>query len=100
MSGPDDQQSPPTASKAEAHARLTAAEFTRLQINATRTPRCELWQNKHGKVVNVDYIDSTFETCWLESLENALQHREATPMSPFASLWETLLAKGAPAPKK
>jgi hypothetical protein len=50
--------------------------------------------------VNVDYVDSTFERCWTESLENALQHRDSIPMSPFAALWETLLAMDVSPPKK
>jgi hypothetical protein len=100
MSDQDAPQVPPTTPKAEAHARLIEAGFTRLHINATRVPRCELWQNKHGKTVNVDYTDSTFDRCWTESLENALQQRDSIPASPFASLWTTLLAKGASPPKK
>jgi hypothetical protein len=63
-------------------------------------PRCELWQNKHGKTANVDYTDSTFEYCWTETLEIALQQRDSTPASPFASFWDTLLTKGTSPPKK
>ena len=93
MSDPDIPQIPPTTPKAEAHARLKAARFERLHINADRTPRCELWQNQHGKVVIIDFTDPTWEHCWSESLETALNARDSKPADPFASFWATIFSK-------
>jgi hypothetical protein len=90
---PTGPPAPPTTPKAEAHARLKAAEFSRLHINAVRTPHCELWQNRHGKTVNIDYVDSSFEHCWTESLETAPNARDSIPADPFAGFWETIFSR-------
>jgi hypothetical protein len=70
---PTGPPAPPTTPKAEAHARLKAAEFSRLHINAVRTPRCE--------------------HCWTESLETALNARDSIPADPFAGFWETIFSR-------
>lgn len=90
-----DQDIPPDGctSKAEAHARLSAAEFTRETINPWTLPRCELWKNKHGKIVTVDFIDSTFKYCTTDTLEIALQARDSVPSNPRAGLWDIIFGK-------
>lgn len=98
MSDRDVPPIPPTCPADEARTRLAGAGFKRLHINAKRLPRCELWQNRHGKNIAIDYTDSTFSLAWVESLESALNARDSIPARPFASLWATIF--GAPKPEK
>jgi hypothetical protein len=92
MSQGDVPSLPPTTPKTEAHERLRKAGFEMLFIAAHATPRCELWKNRHGKTVTVDFSDTTFEHVWTESLELALQERETKPKDPFAGYWRTIFS--------
>jgi hypothetical protein len=71
-----------------AHERLRKAGFERLHINPCNHARpCELWQNKHGKAVTVDYTDTTFKYVWTETLETALNARDSIPLKrPFFAI--------------
>ncbi len=100
MSDQDIPQIPPTTPKAEAHARLREADFEMLFLGVHATPRCELWKNRHGKTVTVDFTDTTFEHVWTESLETAMNARDSVPANPFAGLWTTLFSSAPPPPKK
>jgi hypothetical protein len=50
-----------------------------LHVNVERIRKYELWKNRHGKRVSIDYIDASFEECWTETLEVALLARDLVP---------------------
>jgi hypothetical protein len=90
-SEPVHSNAPPTTRKADAHSRLFAAGFEWLApINRQTAPRCELWQNRQGKIVTVDYTDSTREFCFTETLDTALDEKDSMPADPHASLWSII----------
>lgn len=92
MSG-NSQNRPPVTPAAEAHQRLRAADFTPIQDEDGLTPHGQKWQNRHGKVVYIDFTDETLSEVWTESLEAALKQLEAIPAHPWSSWWRAILGE-------
>ncbi len=74
MSGGAGNSKPAVYTTAEARSLLASAGFERLMVNKT-----ELWQNKHGKVVFVQYADDTYESYWAETVDEAIKCKDAKP---------------------
>jgi hypothetical protein len=92
MSGDDTQQAPlpATTTAEEARRQLIAEGFDMLPPDDHR-PRTQMWRNRHGKIVYVDFTDETFQHCWTESLRIAVAARDVIPAHPWPSMWEAVL---------
>jgi hypothetical protein len=91
MSG-EQNQPPGTTPAAEATQRLRAAHFTPLQAESSvRTPHGQRWQNRHGKVVYIDFTDDTQQQVWTASLDLALKEENTIPAHPWSPWWHALL---------
>jgi hypothetical protein len=83
---------PKTLPGSEARERLAASGFSQLAADSAR-PNAQLWRNSSGKVVSLDFTDSSFEHCWLDSLEVALESQHLVPAHPWSSWWADILGK-------
>ena len=92
MSGTPRESQPKTTLGSEAFRRLVADGFAQIQapIDESR-PYTQLWKNGNGKVVSVEFTDSTFENCWTETLEIALREKNTIPAHPWSPWWAAIL---------
>jgi hypothetical protein len=87
MNGGDSTPKPDTTPASDAQKRLSDAGFKRFAVARPPAHLVELWQNKHRKTVQIQYCDENLQGYWTESVENALQLRDARPRDPFAGLF-------------
>src|ERR1700730_4045281 len=91
-SGTPPQSQPKTVTASETFRRLLADGFTQIQTPPDPSrPHTQLWKNRHGKVVSIDYTDATFERCWEATLDIAISAKDTIPAHPWSPWWATIL---------